>query len=229
MGKTAALILAAGRSERMQQEVPKQFLLINEKPLFLYSVEAYLDEVDLTVVVTNKDAVKTAEDMLSDDGLKDIVPVIAGGEERYDSSYLGLLYLEKLGGFDTVMIHDAARASITRDVIRSALEMAEHQGTAVAAVPLKDTVKAADEHGKVLETPDRRRLYSVQTPQAFSLPLILEAYMRFYEAKKKDPALSVTDDASVVEQFTDHEVMLTPGSYANVKITTPEDLKLLRP
>ena len=227
MGKTAALILAAGKSLRMQQAVPKQFMIVKGKPLFIYSVEAYLNEVDLTVVVTNEDAVGDTKQMLEEAGLNGLVPVISGGEERYDSSYQGILYVEKMGGFDTVMIHDAARAFITADVIAEARRMAESQGTAVAAVPLKDTVKVADEKGRVLDTPDRRTLYAVQTPQAFSLSLIKEAYRRFFEAREKDPSLTVTDDASVVERFTDHEVMLTAGSYGNVKITTAEDLKWL--
>ena len=227
MGKTAALILAAGKSLRMQQAVPKQFMIVKGKPLFIYSVEAYLNEVDLTVVVTNEDAVEDTKQMLKDAGLDGVVPVISGGDERYDSSYRGILYVESLNGFDTVMIHDAARAFITSDVISEARRMAESQGTAVAAVPLKDTVKVADEKGKVLDTPDRRTLYTVQTPQAFSLSLIKEAYRRFFEEKKKDPSLTVTDDASVVERYTDHEVMLTAGSYGNVKITTAEDLKWL--
>ena len=124
MGKTAALILAAGKSLRMQQAVPKQFMIVKGKPLFIYSVEAYLNEVDLTVVVTNEDAVGDTKQMLEEAGLDGLVPVISGGEERYDSSYQGILYVEKMGGFDTVMIHDAARAFITADVIAEARRMA---------------------------------------------------------------------------------------------------------
>ena len=226
-GRSAALILAAGRSSRMQAEIPKQFLLYRGRPLFLWSVEKYRRITDLTVVVTGEADVEKTKNCLASFGMDD-VPVITGGEERYDSSFRGLLYLEEKGGLDTVMIHDAARAFVMEEIIGNALESARNQGTAVAAVPLKDTVKRADEKGLVLDTPDRSSLYLIQTPQAFSLKLILACYRRFFAEKEKHPALSVTDDASVVEQFSDHPVQLTPGSYDNIKITTPDDLKWLR-
>jgi len=225
MGKTAALILAAGKSTRMQADVPKQFMEVLGKPLFMHSVLTYLPLVDQVVLVTNKEAVEEVRETLRSFLPDTLIPVVEGGEERYDSSWNGIKYLEKTGGYDLVMIHDAARAFVTKEVIQRAMDEAKASGTAVAAVPSKDTIKIARKDGTVIDTPDRRTLYAVQTPQAFSLSLILEAFRRFFEEKERNPELEVTDDASLVERFTDHPVRLVRGDYGNLKITTPEDLK----
>lgn len=224
MIQTAALILAAGKGTRMHTEQAKQFLTVGGKPLFLYSVERYLSCVDQVVLVTNEEGRAFAEKTLSDAGLSGRVPVCLGGKERYDSSYAGLCFLKTLGSFTHVLIHDAARCLITEDVIRRVLRDTVEYGAAVASVPLRDTVKSADPEGFVLQTPDRASLYVIQTPQGFEFPLILDAYQRFYEAGS--PA--VTDDAMVVERYTDRRVRLTPSDEGNIKVTTAADLPGVR-
>lgn len=193
----------------------------------MLSVEKYLPLVSKVVIVTNKDAVEDVKTYLKEELPGEDIPVISGGSERFESSYLGLRFLKETDPVDIVLIHDAARAFITEDIIGRALEEAESSGTAVAAVPSKDTIKIADRSGNVLDTPDRELLYAVQTPQAFSFDLILEAYDLFMAERRAGSKAVVTDDASVVEQFTDHKVKLIEGSYDNIKITTPEDLKML--
>ncbi len=218
--KTAVLILAAGKGKRMQSDIPKQFMSVEGKPLFLYSVEKFLPLVDRTVLVTGEEDTGTCVKILSEYGLSGRVDVIAGGKERYDSSMRGLLYLEETGGCDTVLIHDAARACISEEVILRVIRQAEEEKTAVAAVPVKDTVKIAGPDKTVLDTPDRSTLFAVQTPQGFAFGSLLSAYRKFYES----PFAGITDDASVMERCSDIPVKLCEGSYDNIKVTTPEDI-----
>ena len=222
--RTAALILAAGKGTRMHADTAKQFLMIGGKPLFMHSVERYLTCVDQVVLVTNAEGLGFAQKTLSDAGLSERVPVILGGKERFDSSFAGLCYLERLGTFTHVLIHDAARCLISEEVIRRVLDDTLSYGAAVAAVPLRDTVKISDGCGFVSSTPDRSGMYVIQTPQGFELPLILSAYRKFYEAG----ALFVTDDAMIVEQYTERKVRLSAGDEYNIKATTEADLPMIR-
>lgn len=224
MIRTAALILAAGKGTRMHSDTAKQFLTVGGKPLFMHSVERYLSCVDQVVLVTNEAGRAFAEQTLKDAGLSGRVPVILGGRERSDSSYAGLCYLEQRGDFTHVLIHDAARCLITEDVIRRVLQDTVTYGAAVASVPLRDTVKIADGTGFVSSTPDRALTYVIQTPQGFELPLILSAFRRFYEAG----APKVTDDAMIVERFTERRVRLSEGDESNIKATTEGDLPVIR-
>ena len=221
---SAALILAAGKGSRMHTDTAKQFMMIGGKPLFMHSVERYLPCVDQVVLVTNAEGHAFVENSLSAAGLSARVPVILGGKERYDSSYAGLCYLESAGTFTHVLIHDAARCLVTEDVIRRVLEDTVSFGAAVAAVPLRDTVKISDGAGFVSSTPDRAGMYVIQTPQGFELPLVLSAYRRFYEAG----APYVTDDAMIIERFTDRKVRLSEGDEHNIKVTTEADLPTVR-
>lgn len=224
MERSTALVLAAGSGTRMGTAVRKQYLEYRGKPLLLSSVRAFLDcGIPAAVVTGEEDIPYVKELLLSEFG--EAIPVLRGGKERYDSSYAGLRYLKERGQTDLVLIHDAARPFVTEEIIKRAVENAKEFGAAVAAVPSKDTVKIADPRGFVLETPDRRSVYIIQTPQAFRLPLILSAYEKMMAEENRT---GITDDASVVEQFTDEPVKLFMGSYENVKITTPEDLKFLR-
>ena len=229
MKKTAALILAAGKGLRMQSDVPKQFMEIGGKPLFLYSVEQYLKAADPVIVVTQAEEIDYVKAVLKQYGLFETVQVCAGGRERYDSSMNGLRFLQELGDAETVLIHDAARAAVTEEVIRRVILETEKNGAAIAAVPSKDTVKVADADGFVKETPNRKDLRIIQTPQGFQTELIREAYRHLKQAisEKKIKESEITDDAGVVERFTDHPVKLVMGDYRNIKITTPEDLKVI--
>ena len=145
--------------------------------------------------------------------------VIAGGRERYDSVYAGLLACEDC---EYVFIHDGARPFITEEILERGLEGAIKTGACVIGMPSKDTVKLADDKGFVSETPERSRVWTVQTPQIFSYSLIRSAH----ESIRKKDMSAVTDDAMVVEQETGNSVVLAQGSYQNIKITTPEDLDI---
>ena len=119
-------------------------------------------------------------------------------------------------------IHDGARPLIDRPVLKRVLFSAKEDGACAAGMPAKDTIKIADEKGYAQQTPDRSRVWQMQTPQVFSLQLVYEAYRTLIEEGIRD----VTDDAMVVERMSDVRVKLVEGSYRNLKITTPEDLVL---
>ncbi|MBQ7677162.1 MAG: 2-C-methyl-D-erythritol 4-phosphate cytidylyltransferase [Lachnospiraceae bacterium] len=131
---------------------------------------------------------------------------------------------------ELVAIHDGARCLVTPAIISRAFADAETYGAAVCAMPVKDTIKIADEGGFAKETPDRRTLFLMQTPQTFSFPLIHDAYEAFVRAKEREENggkyAAVTDDAEVLEWMTGKQSFLSEGSYENIKITTPEDMLL---
>lgn len=167
---------------------------------------------DFIYVVTHPDYVVECEDALPKN-----VTVLAGGKERQDSVASGLSALiADHPQTDYILIHDGARPYVTKQVIESTLDQTIKTGAAIAAVPVKDTIKQVTEDGIV--TPDRSQLFAAQTPQGFETKLILKAY-----ALAEAQGFVGTDDAQLVER-TGHKVSLAQGDYANIKITTPEDL-----
>ena len=142
--------------------------------------------------------------------------VVQGGATRADSVRSGLAAAKG----QLVAIHDAARPFASAEIITAALQAAAESGAAAPAVPVKDTIKVADKDGKVVATPDRATLYAVQTPQCFDRALYLQAL----EAVSGEKASLVTDDCSLFE-LAGLPVTLTAGDYANLKITTKEDLQ----
>ena len=214
--KKAAVILAAGSGRRMNTPVAKQFLDLMGIPVFLHSVRLFDKIADKIVLVTSPDAVEYCQNLLEKEELCAEVIVIAGKSERFLSSMEGV---RAASDCDLIMIHDA--------VIERSIASARIHGSGVAAVPLKDTVKVADQNGMVLSTPDRSTLRIIQTPQTFKHDIICAAYdhlNHIIETKGIKAAGSITDDAMVVETFTNQKVYLSEGSYENIKLTTPEDM-----
>lgn len=220
--KSIAIVLAAGQGKRMKSKIQKQFLLIKEKPVLYYSLNCfeksqYVDEI---ILVTQEECREYCQREIVDKyGFHKVTYIIAGGRERYDSVYQGLLAAEEC---DYVYIHDGARPFITEEILKRASDAVHQEGACVVAVPSKDTVKISDEHGAVVNTPDRSFVWSIQTPQAFSYSLIRTAY----EEIRKMNMDGITDDSMVVEQTMDCKIQLVEGSYHNIKITTPEDIRL---
>jgi len=149
-------------------------------------------------------------------GFRKVRKVVAGGATRQESVYEGLTALEP--PLDLVVVHDGARPLVKAEAIRSCVEAAARYGAVVQAVPITDTIKEADEEGRVRQTLDRSCLWSVQTPQVFSYDLLLRAH----QAALRE-GFEGTDDASLVERMG-AEVRILRGSYENLKITSPEDL-----
>ena len=129
---------------------------------------------------------------------------------------------------DFVFIHDGARPMITQELLSRLFACVTEYGACVAGMPVKDTIKIADKNGFIEQTPDRRLVWMIQTPQVFEYTLIQNAYEQLLEREQEflSKGISVTDDAMVVESLTGHKVKLVEGSYENMKITTPEDMKI---
>lgn len=209
----SAIITAAGSGSRMETGIPKLELEINNKPLITYTVEKFasMEVFDQIILLTSKELVETYKTRYKDyKNLK----VLLGGVSREETTYLGLKALDPKA--DLVVCHDGARPLVDPEIILDSLASADEFGSGIAAVKVKDTIKFA-ENNTVLLTPNRDKLYQVQTPQTFKTDLILKAYKNFFGK------VSPTDDSSYLE-FLDVEVHLVTGSYKNIKITTKEDL-----
>ncbi|WP_160036585.1 2-C-methyl-D-erythritol 4-phosphate cytidylyltransferase [Paenibacillus sp. An7] len=212
-----AVIVAAGRGSRMKTSESKQFLLLQDKPIFIHTLEVFnrIPMIKDIIVVTGAPDVKRCEEWIKQSGLHDHRTfVVAGGKERQDSVYAGLQKLET----DYVLIHDGVRPFVQPNHIEACMKTAEQFGAAVLAVPVKDTIKQVSTDGIITATPDRSSLWSIQTPQAFRLSDVKEAHKLAVES-----GFSGTDDAMLVERLG-RQVMIVEGSYTNIKITTPEDL-----
>ncbi|WP_135556489.1 2-C-methyl-D-erythritol 4-phosphate cytidylyltransferase [Paenibacillus cymbidii] len=218
MEKLAAVVVAAGKGSRMGAAESKQFLPLAGKPIVAHTLELFqsIAEVDEIVVVTGADDVDRCRAYGERYGIAKLTAVVPGGAERQASVYAGLRALGD--GVRGVLVHDAVRPFAPAALVRSCWEKARECGAAVLAVPVKDTIKVVDGAGRIESTPNRSSLWSIQTPQAFRLPLLLEAYERA-EAE----GFAGTDDAMLVERLG-HAVHVVMGSYENIKITTPEDL-----
>lgn len=218
--KITAIVLAAGQGKRMHSKVQKQFLEIQDHPVLYYSLRCFQDSrlIDDIILVTGNDMISYCKNEIVDHySFTKVSNVIAGGKERYDSVYQGLLACTDT---DYVFIHDGARPFITEEILKRGLAGVRETGACVVGMPSKDTVKLSDEDGFVSTTPERKQVWAIQTPQIFSYALIRKAHESI---RKKDMSM-ITDDAMVVEQESGVKVRLVEGSYQNIKITTPEDL-----
>ena len=219
-GKNTAIVLAAGQGKRMHSKIQKQFLEIGGKPILYYSMECFQKSplIQDIILVTGEDMISYCQsEIVEKYGFTKVCKVTAGGKERYDSVYAGLLCCQDT---DYVYIHDGARPFVTEEMIQRGYEAVKRTNACVMGMPSKDTVKLADPSGYIKETPDRKIVWNIQTPQIFSYDLIRGAY----ESIRKKDMSNVTDDAMVVEQETGTKILLVEGSYQNIKITTPEDL-----
>lgn len=219
--KTTAIVLAAGSGKRMNSKVHKQYLLLKEKPILYYSLKAFEDSAidDIILVVGVGEIDFCQKDIVEKYGIQKVRAIVEGGKERYHSVYEGL---KAAGETDYVLIHDGARPFVSQSIIERTLSAVCEYKACVVGMPVKDTIKISDEHGYAKETPDRSHVWMIQTPQAFSYPLIFDAYSRMLMQEDA----RVTDDAMVIERMTDYKVKLIEGSYQNIKITTPEDLSV---
>lgn len=226
MGKTVAIVLAAGRGKRMQSDVAKQYLLVRNKPVLYYSLKAFQDSVvdEMILVTAESEIAYCKEEIVDKYNISKVSKIVAGGKERYHSVYNGLKACEDA---EIVLIHDGARPFVDEVIIERNISMVKECGACVTGMPVKDTIKIADNKGFVKETPRRDMIWTIQTPQTFCYDLIKEAYDTFLSDEEEySKQYSVTDDSMVAEIFGGLKVKLIEGSYNNVKITTPEDMVL---
>lgn len=234
--RCTAIILAAGSGKRMHSDVAKQFMPVAGKPLVWYSLQAVEQSeiIDDCILVAGPDDISYVKTEIVDKyGFSKADMIVAGGRERYESVGNALAVMaagdRRIPNRDGyVFIHDGARPFLTEEILQKTYRAVQVHHACVAAVPSKDTIKLSDAQGFAAQTPDRKTVWNVQTPQVFDTELAVRAYGRL---RDELPALAeknitVTDDAMVVELFADVKVKLVEASYRNIKVTTPEDIQI---
>lgn len=212
--KKIALIVAGGNGSRMNSDIPKQFLLLENKPVLYYSIRAFLDAYDdmEIILVLPEEHIGKGQEII--DGYFDAskFKIAAGGRTRFHSVQNGLSLLKEEEAI--IFVHDGVRCLLTVDLIKKCYESALELGTAVPAIDCRDSVRMITNNGnKIL---DRNKIKLVQTPQTFHSKILIPAYAIDYKDR-------FTDEATVVEAFG-LKVNLIEGEIDNMKITTPIDL-----
>ena len=217
---TAAILLAAGRGERMGGAGDKAFLGLGSRPMVAYSLLAFqtCPDIDDIVLVVRADKINRSRELCRDLGIDKLASVVEGGESRQDSVRAGLTALPP--GTKIVAIHDTARPLVTPELVSRTVQSAKERGSGVAAHRVVDTVKVVESGMVVSSTPDRSKLWAVETPQTFHADLLRRAYDGV--AAK---GISVTDDAGAVERLGE-PVHLIESKSPNFKVTHPDDLAL---
>ena len=213
MSKVGAVIVAAGNSTRMGG-LDKTFAPVLGIPLVVHAINQFESSplVHQIVLVVAKDSVGHAKELIQHQAYSKVTNVCAGGRRRQDSVRSGL---EALSSCEWVMVHDGARPCLDEAILQRGLEAAFRYGSAIAGVPVKDTIKIVSSQQTVEETLDRSLLWAAQTPQVFRYRMLLDAHQA--------PDQDVTDDAAMIESLG-HTVKMYLGSYENIKVTTSEDL-----
>ncbi|MCR5078815.1 MAG: 2-C-methyl-D-erythritol 4-phosphate cytidylyltransferase [Bacilli bacterium] len=218
--RNIAIVLLGGSGERFDPSTPKQFVRFDNVPLFLYPVLSLENSplIEQILIVTKIGTIKIAESLLREFGVKKVMGVIEGGDNRQESSRRGLEFLKENGvnDDDIVLIQDGDRPNLTDYLIEESIDKAKEIGASIVAFPSTDSVFLAFKTKKKVDTYlDRNYLYRVQTPQTFRFHLI-------YEAHQKLKGESHTDDASLVKECG-FDVAIVKGSEENLKINTQED------
>lgn len=216
--QAAVVIVAAGSSRRMGGRdklwIPLAGRMILARTLDIFATSPLISTI---ILVLNPTRLEDARELCTREGWGKIGGIVPGGERRQDSVRAGLEQLAEIAPETRwVMIHDGARPLVTPQILEAGLQAAQKHLAAVAAVPVKDTIKQVQD-GMISATPARARLWAVQTPQVFSFPLIHRAHTTNLVREE------ATDDAALLERLG-HPVAIFPGSYSNLKITTQEDL-----
>ena len=210
----AAVIVGGGKGTRMGAGKNKIFLKLIGKEIIARTAEVFENSPDISqiIIVTGSEDIEECRKIIEKYGFKKVTDITVGADTRGGSVYNGL----KLVREETAVIHDAARALISEDIISKTIAAAVRYGAAAPAVMCKDTLKRADENGFITETIDRGSVFQIQTPQVFALDDILNAY-------EETGDFNATDDCGIAEK-AGIPIKLTEGSYENIKLTTPEDM-----
>jgi len=215
---TSAVLVAAGRSERMGANTDKAFLSLGSKPVVVWSLLVFEEstDIDKIILVVRREQLVAAKAVVQMFGLSKVSEIVAGGGRRQDSVAKGLASVDPETRI--VVVHDGARPCVTAELIAETVRAAQRTGCGIAASRIMDTVKHVARGTLVDHTVDRTKLWSAQTPQAFKFDLLLRAYK-----KVEEEGVTVTDEAAAVELLGE-PVRLVEWQKPNVKITTVEDL-----
>lgn len=219
--KVSAVLVGAGLGLRMGGPVKKPFLQIRGKPIFLHTIERFCQIGTITeiILVVGETEIKLLHEQWQDtlDACK-VKKIVAGGKRRQDSVYNGLCKTGTDAGI--VLIHDIVRPLVRREYIEAVIHKAKEYHAAILATPMKATVKEVGNDLRIQRTIPRNNLWMAQTPQGFKRELILNVFNQFKNAERE-----FTDDAEMVEK-AGHPVYIVPGTDENIKITTPEDMRI---
>ncbi len=213
-----AVVVAAGRSQRMGFN--KTMVPLGGRPAIMRVLDTLdsIPEITTMVVVSNSDNVSELTMLVDSASLRRLGGICLGGETRQESVRNGVSALPD--DVDLVLIHDAARPLVIRELIDTGIAEASQFGAAIAAVPVTDTIKVVAADRTICRTLDRSQLYAAQTPQIFRRSWLAAAYERLDERR---PGIAFTDESSLLE-WAGYEVRVFPGSVENIKLTTPADL-----
>ena len=223
--KVSAIITAAGSGRRFNKEkktaIPKQFVLLKGKPVILYSLVVFqkCKQVDEIIVSADKKYFNLLHNIAVKNGITKLTCIVEGGETRFESVRNAFMQAVNTKG-RLVMVHDAARPNIDLPLIERLISERRNYDGIVPGIKIPETVKRAQK-GIVTETLNREDLYTVQTPQLFKYDALLSAYLK--SSNKND----YTDEASLAE-YAGYKIRITEGKKGNIKITTAEDIKLLK-
>lgn len=219
-----ALIVAAGSSLRMGNvDTPKQFINFEGKPLLIYSVDTFNkhNQIDAVVIVTSNDYIEQVNNWCKEYKLNKVKAIVSGGSTRQESVYNGLKAMKDFAkDNDIVLIHDAARPLISEDIISNNISACEQYDAVTTVIKANDTIVHSTEGESINDVPKRKELYQSQTPQTFKYSLIMKAH----ESVANSDA---TDDTQLVLSLN-RDVYLVLGDKRNFKVTTPEDLLILK-
>ena len=216
----SVVIVSAGRGSRMKADINKQFLKLKGKEVIAHTIDKFYNNKnidEIVVVVKEDEADFFRRNIIDKYGYKNI-KIAFGGKERQDSVFNGLKAVNER--CDIVLIHDGARPFVTDEIIKNSIECAKKNKWVIVGVPVKDTIKIINKDNEVCDTPNRSTLWSIQTPQVFEYLSIIKAHKI-----AKEKSYYGTDDSMLME-YLGYNVKVIEGSYNNIKITTPEDLKI---
>ena len=211
-----AIVLIAGNSTRYGKNTNKNFELLNKKPVFTYSIDAFDRNkyIDNIILVCKEDEINKTIKYIKN--LNKDIKIITGGETRQESVYNGIINTDE----DIVIIHDGARPLIKQEYINKCIEEIGKYKGATIGVRSKDTIKISDENNVVINTTERNNTWIIQTPQCFERNVLLKMHEEYKEEE-------VTDDCMLLEKG-EYQVKIIEGDYTNLKITTSEDLKIIK-
>ncbi|MDR1560657.1 MAG: 2-C-methyl-D-erythritol 4-phosphate cytidylyltransferase [Clostridiales bacterium] len=215
--KVIAIIAAGGIGARIGAGVPKQFINVKGKPILAYTLLKFnlCSEINEIILTAPKGYERLTQETVEAYHIDRVTKIAPGGANRQETVYNALIEARDA---DVILVHDAARPFVTCGAIERSIAEARVTGACSIGVPTKDTIKICDKFGFVINTPPRETLWQIQTPQAFLYPIIRKAH----EQARLD-GYTATDDLELTERIG-HPARIIMGSYANIKITTREDL-----
>ncbi|MCL2039225.1 MAG: 2-C-methyl-D-erythritol 4-phosphate cytidylyltransferase [Bacteroidetes bacterium] len=217
----SAIIPAGGTGTRMNNELPKQFIKINNIPIIIHTIKLFdtVDGIKSIVITIHCEWLDYAKELVKKFSCNKVKDILVGGKERQDSVNIAINN-DYIKDSDLVLVHDAVRPFTSKKMIYELIETATDCGAAIPIIKPTDSIKQIDNNGNVLKTLDREHIGLVQTPQVYKTSLLIAAYQKAYNSGYKG-----TDDSSLIE-FSGYNVKYITGELNNIKITSPLDLQL---